>query len=245
MSERSKLSGSPKLFQAHDLQTGEIPRIDYHVHTNWTDGSDGTAAVHKAAMKCGLDAILFSEHARKSSGDWFPEFAREVRALPQDRCRSFVGVESKVDDFDGALDCSPAIIELCDLVMASVHRFPGETGTVHGNTNDYSAEDAIDIEYRLSCAVLENPAVDILGHPFGMSLRRFKTDPSERLVRDVIARAARNGVAFEINAHYHPDPWRLLVLCGEAGATISLGSNAHHPTEVGTIARLLKAATAA
>lgn len=241
MNSESNSGDAPKLFAAGAVRPGEIPQVDYHMHTSWTDGSDGTMAVHEAALTFGLDAILFSEHARKSSGDWFPDFAREVRALPQDRCRSFVGVESKVDDFDGNLDCAPEIIELCDLVMASVHRFPGETGAIHGKTNGYSAGEAVDIEYRLSCAVVKNPAVDILGHPFGMSLKRFNTVPPDRLVRDLIAQAALHGVAFEINAHYHPEPWQWLTWCTDAGATISLGSNAHRPSEVGSITRMLEA----
>ena len=43
----------------------------------------------------------------------------------------------------------------------------------------------------------------------------------------------------EINAHYHSDPWLLIGWCREAGATVSLGSNAHSIDEVGRVTRIL------
>lgn len=229
----------PLIFAAEDVLAGPVPRVDCHLHTNWTDGRHSVADMHEAGVAQGLTAVLFSEHARKSSGDWFADFAAEVRALPRDACRAFVGVECKVEDEDGNLDCSPEILGICDAVMASVHRFPGETGTIHGTTGGYDKDEAVEIEYRLSCAAMENPAVSILGHPFGMSFRRFGAAPADDLVRDLMARAAAAGVAFEINCRYHPDPWRFLEWCRDAGARVALGSNAHDRGEVGRISRVL------
>src|SRR5437764_101248 len=143
-----------------------VPAYDFHLHTTWTDGTRGVAEMHRSAVLAGLDCILFSEHARKTSGDWFPDFVAEVRALNQDQCRALAGLETKVDDFTGAVDSTPEILAACDLVMASVHRFPGEEGIVSG-TDRYTAQEAIDTEFRLAFAVLDNPQVDILGHPFG------------------------------------------------------------------------------
>ncbi|MCH7780009.1 MAG: hypothetical protein IH848_04120, partial [Acidobacteria bacterium] len=39
---------------------------------------------------------------------------------------------------------------------------------------------------------------------------------------------------------YHPEPWRLVAWCREAGAVVSLGSNAHRTAEVGDIVRALE-----
>ena len=88
-------------------------------------------------------------------------------------------------------------------------------------------------------AVLENPAVHILGHPFGVSMSRFGAKPSEDHYKTIITKAAQTGVAFEINSYYHPDPWLLIRWCREAGARISLGSNAHHVDDVGLISHRL------
>lgn len=222
------------------LASGVVPAADLHMHTTWTDGAASVAEMHARAVAEGLTAILFSEHARKTSGDWFPAFAAEVRALPQGQCRALVGVECKVDDFDGAVDAVPEILDLCDLVMASVHRFPGEQGQIKGTTGGLDPAQAVEMELRLSLAAMDNPAVDILGHPLGMSLSRFKTVPPWECFAALIDKAARTGVAFEINARYHPDPWRLVRACLEAGAPISLGSNAHSLDEVGQIKRVLE-----
>src|SRR5262245_3874306 len=105
------------------ISRGRIPRYDFHLHTTWTDGANRAAEMHAAAVTAGLDTVLFSEHARRSSVEWFPRFAAEVRALPKGQCHALVGVEAKVLDDSGALDSVPEILSCCDLVMASVHRF--------------------------------------------------------------------------------------------------------------------------
>jgi len=213
--------------------------MDFHLHTTWTDGAHSVKEMHESAVHQGLETILFSEHARKTSGEWFGSFAREVRALPDAECKALVGVETKIEDLEGRLDCIPEILNQCDVVMASVHRFPGEKGKVMG-FEEVVRKEAPETEFRLACAILKNPAVDILAHPFGMCYRRFDTPPAESLMKKLIAETAKTRIAFEINPHYHPDPWRLVGWCREAGARISLGSNAHHREEVGRVVRILK-----
>jgi len=227
-----------QIFQGIDRS--DVPAADFHMHTTWTDGQASVAAMHSRAIECGLEWVLFSEHARRTSGEWFDEFAQEVRALPTDSCRALVGVECKVDDFDGTLDAREGILSTCDLVMASVHRFPGEVTFLKGDAAGYSKKEAIDLEFRLAMAALANPLVDILGHPLGMCCRRFGHEAPEDAMRALIAEAANTGVAFEINCHYHADPWQLIDWCHSAGAPIALGSNAHSVSEVGRIQRILK-----
>ncbi len=215
-----------------------VPLFDFHVHTSWTDGADDVETMFAGAMKCGIRSVLFSEHARTTSESWFHDFAEQVRSLPHGHCRAHVGVETKAKDLDGNLDCSRTILNECDLVIGSVHRFPGET---EGLSNaDWSGDDAIELEFRLSSALLENPNVDILGHPFGMTYRRFKTVPPREMLVALIEKAARKGVAFEVNARYHPDPWDLIRTCREKGAMVSLGSDAHTVLEIGRITRILE-----
>lgn len=215
----------------------DVPPFDFHLHTSWTDGSADVRTMHAAASQAGLRAVLFSEHARKTSGDWFGRFADEVRSL-KGGASAYVGVETKVEDFDGSLDVTEAIVSACDLVMASVHRFPGEKGVVRG-FEDVQKSEAVDTEFRLALGILKNPRVDILAHPFGMCYRRFGVVPPDDLMRELIRAAAGSTAAFEINPHYHPDPWRLVTWCRQAGAKVSLGSNAHAPAEAGRVTRVL------
>jgi histidinol phosphatase-like PHP family hydrolase len=226
------------IFQANELDTASLPRVDSHLHTSWTDGKATVEAVYHAAIESGLDTILYSEHSRKTSIDWFPSFAAEVRALPSSPCAAYVGTEVKVESRQGEIDTVPAISDLCDFVMASVHRFID----VDGRTLQFSEVDpneAVDLEFKLTWAVLANPQVDILGHMFGMCYRRFNVTPPDDKIIALISRAAEFGVAVEINSHYHANPRKMIQWCRHHHALITFGSNAHTLENVGAIMRLL------
>lgn len=226
------------IFQANELDLANLPRIDSHLHTSWTDGKGTVEEVYRAAVESGLATILYSEHSRKTSIDWFSSFAAEVRALPSYPCKAYVGTEVKVETPDGEIDTLPAISDLCDFVMASVHRFVDRKGrTMQFAETD--PDEAVDLEFNLTWAVLENPQVDILGHMFGMSYRRFKIVPPDDKIRALIFRAAEFGIAIEINSHYHPNPWKMIQWCRDCNARITFGSNAHTVDSVGAIMRLL------
>lgn len=233
------MSVSPWIKEMQKTVVGGVVPYDFHMHTTWTDGGHSSKEMHQAAINEGLKAILFSEHARRTSVDWFPRFAEEIRTLPNDRCHALVGVETKVDNFDGELDTQDQIVSNCDLVMASVHRFPGEVGNVMGS-NGMTGAQAIDCEMKLALSVLKNPIVDILGHPFGMSHRRFKVRVPDDLFIELIKKAANTGIALEVNPHYHPEPWKIIHWCKEYGTLFSLGSNAHNVLEVGRVQRVLE-----
>jgi putative hydrolase len=230
--------GNDILKSLQNISVGNIPAFDFHMHTTWTDGQHSVLEMYRKAEKENLKFILFSEHARQSSEDWFFRFSREVRSLPPGPCKALVGVETKVIDDLGNLDISDKILDECDLVMASVHRFPGEKGIVRG-FGEIDPGEALQIELKLALGILDNPRVDILGHPFGMSLRRFNIFPQDDHFIQLIQKAARKGVAIEINSHYHPTPWRLIEWCIEYGTLFSLGSNAHDLESVGRILRIL------
>ena len=227
------------LSRFQNITKENIPKIDYHMHTVWTDGENTSLEMYNRAIQEGLNSILFSEHARKTSADWVLKFSDEIRSLPKSSCQALVGVETKVVDFDGAIDSVDQILEVCDLVMASVHRFPGEKD-MKKMCSDIDKKEALKIELDLSLAVLENKRVNILGHPFGMSIRRFNIQPTEDDFKQIIKKAAETGIAIEVNSHYHDNSWEIINWCKEFGALISLGSNAHNVNKVGHINRILK-----
>lgn len=233
---------SPALRVFDACSATEVAAADFHMHTTWTDGSASVADMHCAALAAGLSTVLFSEHARASSGDWFGKFAAEVRALPSERCKALVGAEVKVLNIRGELDLSDAVRRECALVMASVHRFPGETDIRKGRDAGYSEEQAVSIEFELARAALRAGGFDILGHPFGMAYRRFGWAPPQRLIRELARECARAGIAFEVNARYHDQPAEMIALCREEKAPISLGSNAHATEEVGRLQKIFRGA---
>lgn len=226
------------IFESRELDVGKLPKTDCHLHTSWTDGDASVADVYSAAVKNGLETILYSEHSRKTSTDWFKSFADEVRALPSEPCRAYVGTEVKVETRAGDIDTTQAISEHCDFIMASVHRFI-DANDVTMQFADTDPEQAVELEYALTWAVLPNPQVDIIGHMFGMSYRRFKQTPPDTMICKLIARAAEYGVAVEVNSHYHPNALQMVRWCQEFDARIAFGSNAHALNEVGTITRQL------
>ena len=75
--------------------------------------------------------------------------------------------------------------------MASVHRFPGETSEDFKKKDNYSPDLILKTEFELMMAALENPKMDILGHPFGMSLKRFGLRPNDSMFNDVINMCAK------------------------------------------------------
>ena len=62
-------------------------------------------------------------------------------------------------------------------------------------------------------ASLKNPLVDILGHPFGMSIKRFGIKPPNEMFDSIIKLCKENDKIFEINSKYHEDPKTLLKKC--------------------------------
>jgi len=219
-------------FGAREVVDGFQPRIDCHVHTNWTDGSASVDECHKAAVRRKLTSMLFSEHSRASSVGWFAKFADEVRQLDPNDCRAFVGTEVKVKDYDGEIDTTGEIIEICDIVMVSVHRFVDSEG-LPIEFRSVDPDVVLGMEKKLALAAIRNPATQILGHLFGMSIRRHGQIPTEDDLREVIAEAAKFDVAIEINSHYHPNPLEILAICNDEGARVSFGSNSHDLASIG------------
>jgi putative hydrolase len=143
-----------------------------------------------------------------------------------------------VESFAGDIDTVSAISDLCDFVMASEHRFID----VNGRTLEFSKtnpDEAVELEFNLTWAVLANPQVDILGHMFDMCYRRFMVTPPDDKICALISRATEFGVAVEINSHYHPNARKMIQWCRDFNATITFGSNAHSLGSVGAIVRLL------
>ena len=222
------------------LKDKKIPRVDLHTHTNWTDGENTLVEMFDAAKKQNLDYIFFSEHSRKSSVGWFDEFVKDVKNLDDKKCKAYAGTEVKVLNLNGDLDLNEDIEKKSDFIMASVHRFPGEKGNIIKKKSKLEPVQALKIEYELSMAAIENPKTLILGHPFGMSLKRFNAVPEKKKFIDIIKKCKLYNKVFEVNANYHPDINFLIDECLKENTLISLGSNAHNIRDVGKILNLIQ-----
>lgn len=205
--------------------------LDLHMHTTHTDGKATIAEMADAAVAAGVAEILFSEHVRHTS-TYFPEFAREVRALQLPRLRAYLGAEAKVLDLEGVLDCPPSAAAICDALIGSVHSLPANPDGSPQKWSHLDAATAVEREFAYAMAIVTKSRAHILGHPMGMCVTRLRVAPIEQIGQ--LARACReHGKAFELNVRYCPQPTEWVAAVKQAGCLVSIGSDAHSTREVG------------
>jgi DNA polymerase (family 10) len=172
----------PRLVDRADL------RGDLHMHSTETDGKEDPSDMAAAARDAGLEYIAITDHSRAlamANGLDEPRalaHAQRIRRLDgQQGVRMLAGIECDIRG-DGTLDLADDCLAALDLVVASVH-------------SGFS-QDRQQMTDRLVKAI-ENPFVDILGHPTGRLL--LKREPYPVDMEAVVDAAARHGVALEIN----------------------------------------------
>lgn len=208
----------PTLVEASDV------RGDLHTHTDWSDGTNTITEMIEGATEYGHDYLVISDHAAGpgvvgDSGLTEGEIREQMAAIKEAAADAAIevltGIEANIAPDGSVGDTDPAVLEELDVVIASPHADLGD------------GEDRTD---RLVAAI-EQPAVDVLGHPSGRLLNSrpaMAFDPAT-----VGAAAADHGVALEINANPHRlDLWGKAVTTAiEAGATIAIDTDAHAPAE--------------
>ena len=110
--------------------------------------------------------------------------------------------------------------------MASVHRFVDTNGRPM-KFEEINPHEAVDIELKLSWAVLNNPEVDILGYLFGMSFKRFNVIYPDKKICKLISLVIELDIAIEINSYYHPDSRKIAQWGSDYNVNVTFGSNAH------------------
>jgi putative hydrolase len=241
------LGYNPKLptFSPEDILSGQIPHVDFHVHTSYTDGIDTVYECVFAAQKMGLSAIGFSEHVSPNQvwlAGWYPAYLKDIQASRKafSDIKILTGVEAKVLNYHGRLNASPDLLDASDLVIGVVHTYPKNDLIGSRNFKELSQETCRQIELQASLSVLENPKVSVIGHVGAVYSKHFGPLPLEDYDH-IIKKAAEKCVAFEINSKYHRTIAKeLLVLCVKHDAKVSLGSDAHSKTEVGEIVIFLE-----
>jgi DNA polymerase (family 10) len=203
----------PRLIELADL------RGDLHMHTTASDGRDELRAMAEAARDAGLQYIAITEHSQSlAMANGLDErrvaaHAARIRALDAEGIgiRLLAGIECDILA-DGTLDLADECLASLDIVIASIH--------------SGFAQEGPQMTERVLRA-LENPHVDVLGHPTGRRL--LKRPPYTLDVESVVRSAAEKGVALEINCN----PERLdlsdvhATLARERGAKLTISSDAH------------------
>ena len=210
----------------------EIPNIDSHIHTNWTDGKNSVNEIYGEAQNLELARIVFTEHSSRTSESWFNKFADEVSILAISNTKVHIGTEVRIFNLDGEIEILDSINNRCELILASVHRFPD----IDGNLIEFSAipiDRVLNLEFSLMKSAIRNSQANIIAHPFGMSLERFNLQPTLEMWIELIELSRKHGVALEINSKYHKNFNYILGLYIQENALISIGSDVHEIDRVG------------
>lgn len=203
--------------------------VDTHTHTLASGHAYNTIMemVQTAAAK-GMKALAITDHTRGIPGhamDGAPAevYFRNTRVIPRELCgiRVLIGAEVNILN-GGSIDLSEKALKVLDIVIASIHRQCYDDEGIEKNT-------------AAMLKVIENPYVDILGHPDGSD---WPLDYEQ-----LVARAAQTGTIFELNENSYRDPglrknckenqMTYLALCKKYGVPVAIGSDAHFMDVVG------------
>jgi len=206
---------------------GELPNLidisdirgDLHCHTDWSDGANSIEAMAEAAKARGYEYLVISDHS-VSMGfihGLSTDRVREQRAIIDDLNKSYKdfkllqGIEVNIRG-NGNLDYPDDVLARFDVVTASIH-----SGL---------AQPREQITQRMIKA-MQNPHVDIIGHPSGRLIGR--RDPADFDREVVFSTAVETGTAMEIDSQ----PDRLDLKDTDArravdmGVMVAINSDAH------------------
>jgi DNA polymerase (family 10) len=203
----------PRLIERGDL------RGFLHCHTTYSDGSNSVEELALACREAGYSYAGLTDHSQAAAyaGGLRPEDlerqADEIDAVNArvEGIRILKGIEADIL-VDGRLDYDERLLARLDFVIGSIHsRFNlGEK----------------EMTARMLAAI-DNPYLTIIGHPTGRLL--LSRDPYGVDLDAVFEKAAKQGVAMEINADPHrlDLDWRVLRAARKRGVMISIGADAH------------------
>lgn len=209
----------PELITLEDIQS------DLHMHTTWSDGRASIKGMAEAALALGRKYIVITDHSKSSvianglSVERVLAQQEEVRRVDAEmngRIRVFHGTEMDILA-DGSLDFPDEVLEKLDFVVASLHvslRQPREQIT------------------RRVLNAIENPHVDLIGHPRGQLIPG--REGADLDMDAVFGAAARTDTALEINSN----PERLDLEAQYARRAVELGAKLAIDTDAHSVDQL-------
>ena len=214
--QAAKANALPNLITVTDIIS------ELHCHSTWSDGRASIREMAEAALQRGRKVLNITDHsvsmgvANGLSIERLMEQKSEIEEVRKEfegRLLLLHGIELEIKA-DGTLDYPDEVLAELDLVVASLHtsmRQPREQVT------------------RRMLNAIENPHVDIIGHP----TNRLLPDraPSDLDMEVIFKAAAKHDTVLEINAN----PQRLDLndvharRALELGVTLAIDTDAHRP----------------
>ena len=225
---------------------------DYHTHTQYSFGGGNILENARAAREAGLEVLGIADHGPANWGHFgmtktatFERIIAETREVEREisGLRILAGVEADIVSFDGELDVSLSMQRKLDQVLAGFHLtvFPKKLGEgLKFATQRLLADLSPQVRQKarndntkaIVEAVFRNE-IDIITHP-GLHI---SIDTLE------LARAcAKNDTALEINSKHGAESIEFIKVAAGEGVKFAIGSDAHHPQQVGKLEPGIKAA---
>ena len=229
-----------------------VPRHDFHIHTRLSACANPAMELTAIVAECErlkLESAGITDHLnRPEQAEMNAAVLADIRGL-----KSSVGVYFGAEvGYSDKLNAHPLTQERKEKLG-----FQYAIGSHHSAyVKRYNPRKIIELQHRHHLLTCEDPAMDILGHPYRFLKEEFDAAgwpwiDSMRLVPEKLARelgqaARETGTAVEINTtsnlcmKFNPPSYleeyvEFLSILADEGVTFSLGSDAHELNEIETI----------
>uniref|UniRef100_A0A7J2TLW3 PHP domain-containing protein n=1 Tax=Archaeoglobus fulgidus TaxID=2234 RepID=A0A7J2TLW3_ARCFL len=188
--------------------------LDFHVHSNYSDGSASVLQIAKKAKERGIKKLAIVDHSIELSFGLDEkkakmrqeeiELAKEIYGI-----RIYSGIECGINSF-GEIFLPDFDF---DLIIASVH------------------EDALNYFDRI-IKCIDGNEVHVIGH---LLSDMFEFSRNEKLEEILLDRLEELEIALELNSNHRCPPDDFLMKCTDRNLKISIGSDAHRLEKVGKV----------
>lgn len=207
-----------------------LPRFDFHIHTNYSDGTVTPATVIESALGRNLEAVAITDHGPEHQDGILvgriDQMIEDVKVARENlEFLVLLGMEANIVGPQGSLDIEEKVLDELDLALAGVHSPETFKQVPEAAARDY---------FTSTMNAIKNQEIDVLAHPFCLYDDLSPYLSSEDL-RAFAKAAADRKVAIELNERYHAPSEKLLAICVDEGVKVSVGSDAHAPSEVGNL----------
>lgn len=208
----------PKLVELKDIKG------DFHIHSTWSEGEESVETMAKECLKLGYTHMAVTDHTaglgitHGLKEKDFEKYINEIKKINDKFQNSNVkfkilsGAETNIMA-NGNIDISDQYLAKLDFVIASIH------------SGFRQAEEQIT---NRILKTIQNPNVDVIGHPSGRLLERRHALNIDW--QKVFKAAAENNVEMEINAQ--PDRLdlndSLILMAKDYGVKFIISTDSHH-----------------
>lgn len=224
-----------QFFDSDNLLRKGIPKVDYHIHTHFTDAVGSVEEYLAVAEQIGLTSFAITDHIWRTS-DWLDELLDEIdSARDNTSLKIFSGVEAKQININGDIDLNEKHLDKLDVILGAVHALPTETDYSFLDPKTLLPDEMLVVETESIISLMQNKQVNVIAHPFRIYKEYFNLPIPYDVIIRVVKCALKNNVAIELNGKYSLPDANFLKIALNSGAKLSFGSDAHKPSEVGRI----------